>query len=36
MRHRIVHDYTNVEDILWTVHTNDPPSLVDQLSGVDP
>ena len=33
MRHRIVHDYMNVdEDVLWTVATVHLPSLIDLLS----
>jgi uncharacterized protein with HEPN domain len=37
MRHRIVHDYMNVdEDILWTVATVHLPTLADQLSAMVP
>jgi uncharacterized protein with HEPN domain len=32
MRHRIVHDYMNVDyDIVWEVATRKPPGLVEQL-----
>jgi uncharacterized protein with HEPN domain len=37
MRHRIVHDYMNVdEDILWSVVTNDLPSLIERLRTIVP
>jgi uncharacterized protein with HEPN domain len=37
MRHRIVHDYMNVdEDILWTVATVHLTTLADQLAAVAP
>ena len=37
MRHRIVHDYMNVdEDILWTVATIHLPSLIDRLAALVP
>ena len=37
MRHRIVHDYMNVdEDLLWTVATVHLPSLIDLLAALVP
>jgi uncharacterized protein with HEPN domain len=32
MRHRVVHDYMNVDDdILWDTVTNELPALIDEL-----
>jgi uncharacterized protein with HEPN domain len=37
MRHRIVHDYMNVdEDVVWSVVTNDLPSLIEILKRTIP
>lgn len=37
MRHKIVHDYLDVDfDIIWEVVTNDLPGLVKQLAGIIP
>ena len=37
MRHKIVHDYMEVEtDILWSVVSIDLPTLIDQLEEVLP
>ena len=37
MRHKVVHDYLNVdEDIVWEVVTSDLPGLVATLEGIVP
>lgn len=37
MRHRVVHDYMNVdEDILWDTVTNELPALIDELEKMLP
>jgi uncharacterized protein with HEPN domain len=35
MRHRVVHDYMNVdEDILWDTVTNELPPLIEELKKI--
>ncbi len=37
MRHRIVHDYMDVDyDVVWTVATRDLPALVEELEKITP
>jgi uncharacterized protein with HEPN domain len=37
MRHKVVHDYMNVDDdILWDTVTNELPALIDELEKMLP